>query len=287
MARLLPPPAAYLALIALAIFLGACQPASAELPTLAPTAIVESPASALAEASEAARLPGAARDVLSSAAPDTLSGAAPDALPATFTPPPEITQAPTPVTVVATLAPTNTRPPVPTNTPVTPSPTPSLTPTPSDTPSATPDIRPLHEYAFNDVIPIEAFPRPSGDNGWGVHWIPTVKQEPAVIDRFVDQLVRMHIKWVVFLNDNSNIGDNDYLVDRLVDAGIMPVMRVFRPNVLPYDGDLGPMVAHYRAKGVYYFQLYNEPNVNMPRTARALPIPMSYAVAWAARRPVT
>jgi hypothetical protein len=267
--RLLPPPAASLSLIALAIFLGACRPASAELPTLAPTAIVESPASAVAasavaEASEAA----------------ALADAPPDALPATFTPPPELTQAPTPVTVVATLAPANTRPPVPTNTPVTPSPTPSVTPTPSDTPSATPDIRPLHEYSFNDVIPIEAFPRPAGDNGWGVHWIPTVKQEPAVVDRFVDQLVRMHIKWVVFLNDNSNIGDNDYLVDRLVDAGIMPVMRVFRPNVLPYDGDLGPMVAHYRNKGVYYFQLYNEPNVNM-ENSQGFANPNVYAVAWA------
>jgi hypothetical protein len=251
-----------LTLIAIAIFLGACQPASADLPTRAPTALVESTASAVAvaEGSVAASPPGT--------------------LPPTFTPPPESTQAPTPVTVVATQPPANTRPPVPTNTPVTPSPTPSITPTPSDTPSATPDIRPIYEYSFEEVIPLEAFPRPAGDNGWGIHWIPTVKQDPAVVDRFVDQVVRMHIKWVVFLNDNSNIGDNDYLVDRLVDAGIMPVMRVFRPNVLPYDGDLGPMVAHYRHKGVYYFQLYNEPNVNMENT-QGFANPNVYAVAWA------
>jgi hypothetical protein len=139
----------------------------------------------------------------------------------------------------------------------------------------------LGEYAREDVIPIEAFPRPPGDNGWGMHWIPTSKQEPGVVDRFVNQLVSMHIKWLVFLNDNSNIGDNDYLVDRLVAAGIMPVMRIYRSNVLPYDGDLSEMVAHYRARGVYYFQLYNEPNV-LAENDQGFPNPYMYAVSWAA-----
>jgi len=144
----------------------------------------------------------------------------------------------------------------------------------------TPDVRPLADYGLRDAIPLEAFPRPAGDNGWGMHWIPTVHQEPGVIDHFVDQLVRMHIRWVVFLNDNSNIGDNDYLVARLVDAGIMPIMRVYRNNVLPYDGDLGKMVAHYVKKGVYYYQLYNEPNVNVENT-QGFANPNQYAVTWA------
>lgn len=182
----------------------------------------------------------------------------------------------TPDTPTATSTPL----PIPTNTPVTPSPTPSVTPSPTHTPSPTPDVKPLNQYRINEVIPLEAFPRPRGDNGWGVHWIPTVKQEPGVVDHYVDQLIRMNIRWVVFLNDNSNIGDNDYLVDRLVDAGIMPIMRVFRSNVLPYDGDLGKMVSHYRAKGVYYYQLYNEPNANVENT-QGFANPHQYALTWA------
>ena len=203
-------------------------------------------------------------------------------VPPTWTPPPvTFTPTATPLTPRPQTLPTETPLPIPTNTPVTPSPTPSITPTPSATPTVTPDVRPIGQYTYNEVIPLEAFPRPPGDNGWGVHWIPTNKQDPGIVDRFVDQARRMHIKWVVFLNDNSNIGDNDYLVERLVDAGIMPVMRVYRSNMLPYDGDLGPMVAHYRAKGVYYFQLYNEPNVNAENN-QGFANTNQYAVTWAA-----
>lgn len=185
------------------------------------------------------------------------------------------------VTAVSTRIPTNTPLPIPTNTPVTPTPTPSITPTPSLTPSATPDIRPLAAYGPDEVIPLEAFPRPAGDNGWGIHWIPTTSQEPGAVDRFIDQVINMHIKWVVFLNEGSNIGDNDYLVSRLVGAGIMPVMRLYRSNISPYDGDVGPMVAHYRAMGVYYFQIYNEPNTN-EENSQGFTNPNQYAIAWAA-----
>jgi hypothetical protein len=41
------------------------------------------------------------------------------------------------------------------------------------------------------------------------------------------------------------------------------------------------MVAHYRAKGVYYFQLYNEPNV-IAENDQGFPNPYMYAVSWAA-----
>jgi hypothetical protein len=113
-----------------------------------------------------------------------------------------------------------------------------------------------------------------------MHWIPTVKQEPGVIDHFVTELVRMNIHWAIFLNDGTNIGDNDYLVDRLVANGIMPVMRVYRSNITPYDGNLGKLVAHYRARGVYYFQLYNEPNVNVEND-QGFANPNHYAAVWA------
>lgn len=176
-------------------------------------------------------------------------------------------------------APTSTPLPIPTNTPVTPSPTPTETPTATPTLPAASDVRPLSSYGLDEVIPVEAFPRPPGDNGWGIHWIPTVQQDRAIVDRFVAEVVRMHIKWVVFLNDGTNIGNNDYLVDRLVANGIMPVMRVYRSTLTPHDGDLGEMVAHYRARGVYYFQIFNEPNVNV-ENRQGFANPNHYARIW-------
>lgn len=115
--------------------------------------------------------------------------------------------------------------------------------------------------ASDGPLPLEAFPRPPADNGRGMHWIPTLRSSPAVVDRFVRELVDMNVKWVVFLNDGANIGDNDYLVRQLVAHGIEPVMRVYTNGLEPISGDLGAMVRHYTGLGVHYFQLYNEPNV--------------------------
>ena len=106
------------------------------------------------------------------------------ALPPTFTPP-----APAAVAAATALAdharfsaqiPSPTAP-IPTNTPVTPSPTPLSTPMPTYTgtlalPAAEPTlaltIKPFDQYAFYEIMPYQAFPRPAGDNGWGMHWIP-------------------------------------------------------------------------------------------------------------------
>jgi hypothetical protein len=187
-----------------------------------------------------------------------------------------------PAAEIALRLPTGTRPPLPTYTP-TPTATPTLTPSPTPTATLTPTVavRAFADYELNEPIPAELFPRPAGDNGWGIHWIPTISQDRGTVDRFVDEVSRMHIKWVVFLNEGSNIGNNDYLVERLVANGIMPVMRIYRSGIAPYDGDLGPMVAHYRARGVIYFQLYNEPNVN-DENHQGFANPNLYATAWAA-----
>jgi hypothetical protein len=164
---------------------------------------------------------------------------------------------------------------------VTPSATPTETPTGTLVGTPSPVIKPIGQYAANEVIPYEAFPTPPGNNRWGIHWIPTISQDRAVVDRFVAEVVRMHIKWVVFLNEGADTGSNDYLVERLVANGIMPVMRLYRSGVLAYDGDIGAMVAHYRPKGVYYYQLYNEPNVN-DENHQGFANPNQYAAAWAA-----
>lgn len=107
------------------------------------------------------------------------------------------------------------------------------------------------------------FPKPPGDNGRGMHWVPITHTAEDVVDRFVKEAREMKIKWMVILNDDANIGGNDYLVRRLVENGIMPVMRIYTPNGRPIQGDLEAMVRHYKALGVYYYQLYNEPNLNV------------------------
>jgi hypothetical protein len=114
----------------------------------------------------------------------------------------------------------------------------------------------------NAPMPLNAYPHPNGDNGRGMHWIPTTSQSPDAVDRFVGEAKRMGVKWITFLNDGAKVGDNDYLVKKLVEAGIEPVMRVWTPTIQPIEGDLEGMVRHYASMGVHYFQPYNEPNLN-------------------------
>jgi hypothetical protein len=107
------------------------------------------------------------------------------------------------------------------------------------------------------------YPHPPDDNGQGIHWVPTVSQTPEVVDRLVNEAVAMGMKWVVFLNEGANVGVNDYLVKKLTQAGIEPIMRVYTPGLTLINGDLEEMVHHYSKLGVHYFQLYNEPNLKV------------------------
>jgi hypothetical protein len=129
------------------------------------------------------------------------------------------------------------------------------------------------------------FPRPPDDNGRGLHWVPTVASTDETVDRFVAEAREMHASWVVFLNEGTAVGANDYLVRKLVENGIEPIMRVYTPGVDPIAGDLESMVRHYRALGVDYFQIYNEPNLRLENGGQA-PSVDRYLDAWipAARR---
>jgi len=124
------------------------------------------------------------------------------------------------------------------------------------------------------------YPRPAGDNGRGMHWVPTLSSTPDVVDRFVQEMVDMKIKWAVILNGGTDAGRNDYLVKRLVETGIMPIMRIYTPDLTPFnEKDLAALVRHYRALGVYYFQLYNEPNLRLENGGRA-PDVQRYLDQW-------
>jgi hypothetical protein len=133
----------------------------------------------------------------------------------------------------------------------------------------TPGVEPATPISpKNSALRIEDYPRPPQDNGRGLHWIPTLRSDQETVDRFVKAAVDMKAKWVVFLNDGTKIGDNDYLVSKLVANGIMPIMRIYTPNGRPIQGDVEALVRHYRALGVQYYQLYNEPNLREENEGR-------------------
>jgi hypothetical protein len=132
-------------------------------------------------------------------------------------------------------------------------------------PEAAPPVKetnPTQPDPSATAMALSSYPHPNNDNGRGMHWVPTTSQSPAVVDRFVAEAQRMGVKWVTFLNNGANVGDNDYLVNKLVSAGIEPVMRVYSPTLEPMQGDIEGMTRHFTALGVHYFQPFNEPNLN-------------------------
>ena len=146
-------------------------------------------------------------------------------------------------------------------------PVPTAVPTPEVKPSST--VAPSAAATTSASLQhLAAFPRPQDDNGRGLHWVPITSSTPSVVDRFVDEAKKMKAKWVTLLNEGADQHRNDYLVEKLVSKGIEPVMRVYTSGVQPISGDLGAMVKHYTAKGVNYFQLYNEPNLALENDGR-------------------
>jgi hypothetical protein len=125
-----------------------------------------------------------------------------------------------------------------------------------------PEPTPAPDASSAGALALTAYPHPNGDNGRGMHWIPTTKQSTATVDRFVAEAQRMGVKWVTLLNNGATVGDNDYLVSKLVGVGIEPVMRLYSATLQPLQGDIEGMVRHYTAMGVHYFQPFNEPNLN-------------------------
>src|SRR5450755_2397705 len=119
-------------------------------------------------------------------------------------------------------------------------------------------VRPPAAPSPSAPLALSGYPHPDGDNGRGMHWIPTTEQSHDVVDKFVAAAQSMGVKWVTFLNDGASIGNNDSLVSKLVGAGIEPVMRLWTPTLEPIQGDIEGMVRHYVGMGVHYFQPFNE-----------------------------
>ncbi|RME81787.1 MAG: carboxypeptidase regulatory-like domain-containing protein [Caldilineae bacterium] len=114
---------------------------------------------------------------------------------------------------------------------------------------------------------LQDYPRPPQDNGIGIHWSagnPAAVGIGELRDRWLPELQRLGIKWVKMLHEGGYA-----LAEMLLDAGIMPVVRLFRsqPNstdiekaVLPPE--LVEVVRQYVSIGVRYFEFNNEPELH-------------------------
>jgi len=104
------------------------------------------------------------------------------------------------------------------------------------------------------------WPRPAGDNGWGMHFLADSYPSDEEIARNVQRLVDMRIKWAVVLyGDELQL---QKLAPRFRDAGIMVVWRkMLRPYETYYDW--GRDIKLLQDMGVVpYMQIYNEPSVS-------------------------
>lgn len=112
---------------------------------------------------------------------------------------------------------------------------------------------------------LQHYPRPHDDTGRGVHWSPAPAQwGQDNWDFWRDFLLEAHIKWVKVVDDGG--GSAKGLVARLVNLGIMPVVRLYRQP--SYPGFLTAREtdyarALYERYGVVYFETRNEPDLNL------------------------
>ncbi len=112
--------------------------------------------------------------------------------------------------------------------------------------------------------PLANYPRPAADNGRGLHLSPGNQPLPAnITDYFVGELQAMNIKWAKLIQDDLPTVSDPYLVEQLVGHGIEPVLRVYQPRNARYQ-HLPELVKAATARGIHYFELFNEPNVSGP-----------------------
>ncbi len=113
------------------------------------------------------------------------------------------------------------------------------------------------------MMKIEDFPRPPDDNGRGIHWSATPYHVTGdELDHWVGEVVAMHIKWVKLMDDGG--GSSQELCLRLLDNGIMPIVRIFKPEPNPghmVEGREEEMISRFVSQGIRYFETNNEPDL--------------------------
>ena len=110
-------------------------------------------------------------------------------------------------------------------------------------------------------VDFSRFPRPTRDNGRGIHWVPTILgQPPDVVDRFLGEADQMGIRWIKLMQADQATVEHTYLLRGMAQRGMMPVLRVYKRFNAPYE-HLAALVKAAKPLGVVYYELYNEPNL--------------------------
>ena len=129
-------------------------------------------------------------------------------------------------------------------------------------------------------IALADFPRPPSDNGRGLHGsaTPGWSGGDEGYNHWIRELVEMGIKWFKVLDA---AGNSLPFCEKLLDAGIFPIVRILRRDPPPNDtpepnpGHLGGLeektIQRLIAAGVRYFETNNEPNLNAEWKHNAMP----------------
>ena len=96
-----------------------------------------------------------------------------------------------------------------------------------------------------------------------VNWTATLYTPTAgELDHWINELQAMHIKWVKLMDDGG--GSSLLICQRMLQAGIMPIVRLFkeRPNPRGIGGREFETISRLVAVGVRYFETNNEPDLS-------------------------
>ncbi len=114
------------------------------------------------------------------------------------------------------------------------------------------------------------FPRPVGDNGRGLHGSTSAVWSGGAegYDYWIRLLGDLRVKWFKILDRD---GDSLPFCEKLLDAGIFPIVRILRRDPPPSNapepnpGHIGPreeeIIRRLIAAGVRYFETNNEPDL--------------------------
>ncbi len=114
-------------------------------------------------------------------------------------------------------------------------------------------------WSPDQVRPLAEWPRPPHDNGTGIHFLPIGYYDDWVVDRLIELMKEMQMRWSVVLYNDENMLHR--AATKFRDAGIMVV---WRPNIRPAGGYLyiqRDLDILNEVGMPPYIQLHNEPEV--------------------------
>jgi hypothetical protein len=105
---------------------------------------------------------------------------------------------------------------------------------------------------------LKDYPRPQFDTGYGFHWNASCYPDANAVQKAIPLLKELGATWLKLVcADDAGVAAAQVAVQ----AGIEPIVRLYRER--PHPGYVvdGACVAKYRAVGVNYFEWGNEPNL--------------------------